>query len=248
MERKLILAFLTMLAAVTLMIGLGVWQLERREWKLALIARLSARMNAKPVLLARAKELWQQNADAEYTRVRLSGRFLHDEERYLYTALGGEQGWYVITPLVTALGDIVLVNRGFVPDRLRNPATRKDSLSAGTVELQGLARGSERRNWFTPANDAVANRWFWRGIPGLIASLRAGEPARAAPFLIEAEPDPSTSGIWPKARIIRVNLPNSHLQYAITWFSLAAAFLVIFGLYARNRLREPPSAVRLHAV
>lgn len=249
MWRKLAIPFLMTLFGVTLTIGLGVWQLERLAWKLALIEQLNARIHAEPVSLARAKELWQQTDDAEYTRVHLLGRFLHNEERYLYTAVAGGQGWNVITPLVTTSGEVVFVNRGFVPEDRLEPTTRKAGLPAGNVELNGLARASERKSWFTPDNDPVANRWFWYDIPGLIASLKREEAARALPFLIEAEATgPPVPGGWPKAGVTRLDLPNNHLEYALTWFSLAVAFAVIFLAYARGRLREPPSGTHPNMV
>jgi surfeit locus 1 family protein len=246
MLRKLAVPFLMALFGVTLMIGLGVWQLERREWKLALIQKLDARIHAEPVSLVRAQELWRQTGDIDYTRVHLSGRFLHNEERYLYTVTDKGQGWSVITPLVTAWGEVVLVNRGFVPDTLRDPATRKEGALPGTVELNGLARASERKTWFTPDHNPAANRWFSRDVPGLIASLGPEESAHAAPFLVEAEAGTPVPGGWPEGGVTRLSLPNSHLQYAVTWFSLAAAFAVIFALYVRNLLRSARSnAVRM---
>jgi surfeit locus 1 family protein len=79
--------------------------------------------------------------------------------------------------------------------------------------------------------------WFWRDIPGLIASLPPELRDRTAPFIVEAEPSPVRGG-WPRAGVTRLNLPNRHLEYAITWFGLAAALVVVTGLYIRTRLRE----------
>lgn len=246
--RMLAIPFLTALCGVVLMTGLGIWQLERREWKLALIERLNTRIHAEPVPLARAMELWRQGNDPEYTRVHLTGRFLHDEERYLYTVTDGQQGWSVITPLATRAGGIVLVNRGFVPGDRLSPVTRKEGLFTGIVELNGRLRTSERLTWFTPPNNTTTNRWFWRDIPGLIASLKAGEAARAAPFLVEAEATPPVPGGWPRPGITHPNPPNRHLEYALTWFSLAGAFAVIFVLHVYGRLHEPPSNARSNVV
>jgi surfeit locus 1 family protein len=234
MPRTPTVPFLMTLFGVVLLTGLGVWQLERRTWKLNLIEQIAARINADPIPIERAKALWQETTDVEYTRVHLSGRFLHDEERYLYTVNDGQQGWDVITPLATSSGDVVLVNRGFVPEDHKLPSSREDGLIKGAVELNGLLRSSERKSWFTPANAPAANRWFWRDIPGLIASLKAVEAAYTVPFLVEAEIAPVPGG-WPKGGITRVNLPNRHLEYALTWFGLAIAFAIIFVLYTRSR-------------
>lgn len=226
------------LVGVAVLIGLGVWQLERRSWKTGLIERMNERMHGKSIPLERAKEFAQRNnGNIEYTRVVLTGSFLHDEERYLYAYIGGQQGWSVITPLVTQGGEVVLVNRGFVPEERKDPAMRKDGLIQGINEVKGVARLSEHTNWFTPVNNAAGNRWFWRDIPALISSLRAEEAVRAVPFVIEADAAPVPGG-WPRGGITRVNVPNWHLEYAITWFALAGALTVVFITYSFGQRRQ----------
>ncbi len=137
--RPLALPFFTTLIAFAILIGLGKWQLDRREWKLGIIDRIETRVHDEPISLSLAKREWTEKQDVEYYRVLLVGRFLHDDERYLYTLVDGKAGWRVITPLQVRGGEIVLVDRGFVPEELKDPATRKPGQIGGTVEMIGLA-------------------------------------------------------------------------------------------------------------
>lgn len=240
-EKRSAVPFIITLVGVTLLTGLGVWQLRRHDWKLHLIERMNERLHEEAVSLERAKELLQKNGDIEYTRVMVAGTLLHDEERYLYAYIGGQQGWSVITPLVTTSGDVVLINRGFVPEERKDPATRKEGLIEGMTDVKGVARLSEHTNWFTPVNNASGNRWFWRDIPTLASSLRAEEAARAVPFLIETDAAPVPGG-WPRGGITRVHFHNWHREYAITWFALSVALMVIYAVYRNGRgRRRPPS-------
>ena len=233
--RALALPFLTTLIVAGLLIGLGKWQLDRREWKLAIVERIETRIHDEAVSLTEARDRWRKNQDIDYTRVLLVGRYLHEHERHAYTIVEGLSGWKVITPLQTASGDIVLVDRGFVREQLKQPAARMRGQIEGIAELTGLARASQPRNWFTPANDPAANRWFSRDVPGLIASLPPDLAEKAAPFIVEAEAAP-VPGDWPRAGVTLLKISNRHLEYALTWFSLAAALIVVFAVYARNKL------------
>jgi surfeit locus 1 family protein len=223
--------------ALTVLIGLGTWQMERREWKLGLIERIEQRAHGEPISLTLAKEFWQRKGDVEYYRVLLVGRFRHEEERYLFTVEEGTPGWRVITPLVTASSDIVLVDRGFVPEELKNPGTRKEGQIAGTVELVGLARAPLSPGWFTPAGDPARNQWFARDVGGMTASLPANERAHVVPFLVEAEAE-NVPGGWPRGGVTRLTLTNRHLEYALTWYGLALSLVVVAIVLTRGRSRE----------
>jgi surfeit locus 1 family protein len=239
--RALALPLLMTAVGLAVLVGLGTWQLERREWKLALIERIEARAHADPLPLAAAKRRWEESGDIEYLRLALTGRFLHDQERHLYTIVDGRAGWQVITPLQTPGGEIVLVDRGFVPEERKDAAARREGQVQGSVRLTGLARAAGRPSWFTPDNRPDLNRWFWRDIPGMTASLPPALGERAAPFVVEAEAAPVPGG-WPRGGVTRLALPNRHLEYAITWFGLAAALIAVFALYARRRLSQAGSA------
>jgi surfeit locus 1 family protein len=227
----------TVVLGLAILIGLGTWQMQRRDWKLGLIDRIEHRAHDEPISLTMARDLWLREHDVEYYRVLLVGRFLHDQERHLYTVEQGRAGWRVVTPLVTSGGDVVLVDRGFVPDELKEPSTRPAGQIADTVEVIGLARAPGAPNWFTPENDPVRNRWFWRDVSGLAASLPADQAARVAPFMVEAEAEPVPGG-WPRGGVTRLVLSNRHLEYALTWYGLALTLAVVAVFFARGRAGE----------
>ena len=231
-----------MLAAFVVLIGLGLWQLQRLEWKEGLIAKIEARTKAPPIGLEDAAAMAAQGEDPSYYRVRVSGRFDHAKERYLFAlSKEGSAGWHVIAPLKTEDGETVLIDRGFVPDNLRAPALRSKGEVEGVVAVTGIVRLPDRQGRFTPDNEPEANRWFWRDKDALARSMFPGESVRVAPFFLEAEKGEAPGG-WPEGGQTRLDLPNNHLQYAITWFLLAAALLGVYGAYvwkAKGDWRRP---------
>jgi surfeit locus 1 family protein len=226
--------------ALALLSGLGAWQLERLQQKEALIASVEAGLAAAPVPLSAI--LKADQAAWEWRHVRVSGHFLHDREQYLF-AQGplGATGVHVVTPLVMPDQKIVLVDRGFVPDALRDPLRRAKGQAAGDIELTGVLRLSERPGTFTPAPDPKTRLWFVRDIPAIAKA--AG--VHVAPAMIEADSTPNPGG-WPLGGQTRVDFPNDHLQYAITWFSLALVLFAIYFLYhhSRGRLMLTRTAAR----
>lgn len=224
-------------AALALLIGLGVWQLQRLQWKEGLIAEIGARTKATPISLAEAVALARHGDDVSYLRVRVDGRFDHAEERYLYAIADGDAGWHVIAPLTTPKGEVVLVDRGFVPDALKDPATRAQGQLADTVTVTGLARPSESHGHFVPDNDPERNRWFWRDLGAMAGSMFPDGALDVAPFFVEAERSDIPGG-WPLGGQTRLDLPNDHLQYALTWFALALCLVAIYVLYVRSRWRR----------
>jgi surfeit locus 1 family protein len=233
-----------MLAALVVLIGLGFWQLQRLEWKEGLIAKIEARTKAQPIGLEDAAAMAAQGEDPSYYRVRVSGRFDHAKERYLFALSNeGSAGWHVITPLETEDGKTVLIDRGFVPDNLKDPALRAEGEVEGVVAVTGVVRLPDRQGRFTPDNEPGANRWFWRDRDALARSMFPGEAVRVAPFFLEAEKGAAPGG-WPEGGQTRLELPNNHLQYAITWFLLAAALLGVYGAYMWKARADKPRSGR----
>lgn len=228
-----------MLAAFALLIGLGVWQLQRLEWKQGLIAQIEARTKGPPIALEDAVAYVGEGRDPSYYRVRVDGRFHHAKERYLYAVSEGRVGWHVITPLETEDGDVVLVDRGFVPDELKDPSARALGQVGNVVTVTGIVRTPETQAVFTPDNEPKVNRWFWRDLAGMARSMFPAGTTEVAPFFLEADKSELPGG-WPEGGQTRLEIPNNHLQYAITWFLLAAGLLIVYGLYVRSLYRRPP--------
>lgn len=224
------------LVALAVLAALGTWQLERRAWKADLIADLAAKLALPPAGLG---EILTDDAGLEYRPVQVSGRFRHDKELYLAArSYQGKPGYHVITPLLLDEApdgiDAVLIDRGWVPADRRAPASRAAGQVAGTVTVTGIARRPVKPNWFTPDNLPSRNQWYWVDVAAMAADLseRAGID-QVAPLLIEAGPEPNPGGL-PVGGRTRVELPNNHLQYALTWYALAATLVVIYLIWRRR--------------
>ena len=223
------------LPAFLVLLGLGTWQLERLHWKEQLIAQRAAAMNAPPVPLPGSLD--EARAE-EFHNVRVRGELLNDKELYLAATNDlGTVGKQVFTPLRLEDGQILFVNRGFVPDERKDPARRAEGQLAGTVEIEGRLRiaPEAKPHWFVPDNRPDRNFWFY---PDLKAMAASDGLDGVLPFYIDAGPAPNPGG-WPKGGITRLdNIPNNHLQYAITWYALAIALAAIYVLSHRRR-KEP---------
>jgi surfeit locus 1 family protein len=216
-------------AAFLLLLALGFWQLERRAWKLDLIAEREAALSSPPAHIEAADADPQR---FEYYRIEASGRFAHDRELYLTSQfLNDRPGWHVITPLLLDDGSALLVDRGFVPDAAKDPAARPQGQVAGRVTLEGILRLTTPPGWFTPANQPARNLWFSRDAA---AMAQAAGLSNAKSYFLVAGPAPNPGGL-PVGTQERIELPNDHLQYAITWFALAGAVLVITSALLRDK-------------
>jgi surfeit locus 1 family protein len=243
----LILPSLLTIALLPLLIGLGNWQWHRKAWKEDLISKIDARRTAEPVSYPVALAKYVKDGDVEYLRVRVTGTFDYAHERHLYAPTTEAQGWHVYTLLKPEGGlPPVFVNRGWVPDTLKDPAKRKEGQVEGPVTVTGLVRLPEHAGWFTPNNDYAANEWYWRDIdamrwgaqtPPPALQLNAENQQAYAPFSIDADALPENPGGWPKGGTTLVNLPNSHLQYVVTWYGLAVTLICVFVVFARQRLK-----------
>jgi surfeit locus 1 family protein len=212
-----------------ILIGLGTWQLQRLQWKLGLIERAHDRAHAAPMNLANVISTFARDPDVEYTHVRAEGRLRNDLERYLYATGPDDWGWDVFTPLELGDGAVIMINRGFLPRNLRVPVARASGEPAESVTLTGLVRlypGS--KPWYIPDARPEKAEWNWPDVVGMARSAY-GDSQRVAPFYIDE--DPKQAAAPPTGGATNLNLPNRHLEYALTWFGLAASLLVVFGIH-----------------
>lgn len=209
---------LAWVVCVAVLLGLGVWQVERRAWKLDLIDRVEHRVHAVAVPIPTPADWTRVNrADDEYRHVTATGHFLNDRETLVQALTVDGPGYWVVTPLETADHGTVLVNRGFVPVERRDPSTRSAGNPVGTVEVAGLLRITEPGGGFLRRNDPAANRWYSRDVAAIAAARGL---SRVAPFFIDADAAANPGG-WPKGGLTVIAFPNNHLIYALTWFTLA---------------------------
>lgn len=224
-----------------LFLALGLWQLQRLDWKTDLIARVEARVHAEPVAPPAPSEWAAVQADAvayEYRRVRLEGHFLHQHERLVQAVTELGSGYWVLVPLQLDDGSVVLVNRGFVPSRAQWLHAGTAARCAGPVTVSGLLRRSEPGGGFLRHNDPLAQRWYSRDVPALAASAGLA-PASVAPYFVDAGPDtPCAAGQGPVGGLTVLRFTNNHLSYALTWLALALMALAATVFVSRDGRRR----------
>ncbi|MCE3264630.1 MAG: hypothetical protein K0R43_3709 [Pseudoduganella sp.] len=205
--------------ATALFLALGTWQVYRMQWKHDLIGRVNARAHAAPVAVP-PRAAWPSlsSENAEYLRVQASGTLLLDRSTLVQASTEHGLGYWVMTPLRTAQGDTILVNRGFVP-------SIKTDTGTGTraAQVTGLLRMSQAGGGFLRRNDAAGNRWYSRDVPALAAARGV---APAAPFFIDADAAPAPEAGQPVGGLTVIKFNDHHLVYALTWYALA---LMIIG-------------------
>jgi surfeit locus 1 family protein len=210
--------------AFIILCGLGMWQLERLQWKLALIETVNRNMAAPPLSLRDALT----GRDMEYRRVALAGHFDHAREAYVFTASSAGEGIYhVLTPFTADDGRVLLVDRGAVPESRLRPATRMAGNPTGEARLTGIWRVMETPGVFTPAPDRARRIWYSRDVAGIAA---AEGLQLAAPVLIEADATPNPGGL-PLGGQTVVTFRNQHLGYALTWFGFALCLIGVWLAY-----------------
>ena len=227
------------LIAFAILCGLGTWQVQRLHWKEGLLASIAERTSAEPLPLDRIERQLGETGDVDYQPVTLRGRFVHSGERHFFTTWDGDSGFNVYTPLLLDDGRTIFVNRGFVPYDMKDAQKRRQGEVDGEVEITGLARNRlyEKPGRFLPENDPVKNIFYWKDLDAMAATSGLPAESRFLQFFVDANDAPNPGGL-PKGGVTLIEMPNNHLQYAVTWYGLAAALagVVIVWLY-RGRTR-----------
>jgi surfeit locus 1 family protein len=237
--RGLIGPAIVALAAFSVLVALGVWQLQRKAWKENLIETMSQRALARPIDLP-APATWNalMPATDEFRRVKLRAEFVENallaSPAFLYSAGSSLRddvkgpGYFVFQPARLPDGRIVVVNRGFITPTDRYVRVR------GNVEIVGYLRFPESGSFFVSDHDGSGTTWFVRDQRKMAVGMGWGE---VAPFYIDQE-SPVPAGGIPKPGPLKVQLRNDHLGYALTWFGLAAGLAVIFAVWAASQRRK----------
>lgn len=230
-----ILVLLVALILLTVFCSLGVWQLNRRTWKLDLIERVETKLAQAPVP-APGRDAWNEiDKDTEYLPVAVRGRFLHAHETLVGAMTSYGSGHWVLTPFLTERGFLVFINRGFVDPAHREPAARAGAQPEDVVEVSGLLRLNEPRGRLWQDNRPEEDRWYSRDVVAMGAHHKLAAEA-LAPYFIDAGAEANPGG-WPVGGLTVVQFRNTHMGYAITWFALAG--MTLFG--AAIFLRSQPS-------
>jgi surfeit locus 1 family protein len=234
---------LAILVVATILGGLGTWQVERLIWKQALIARVAARLHAAPEPLPPAADIARAADEAfEYRHVALNGTLDGAHEFHVFGTVPvkdgvGGPGWFVLAPLTLPGGTVLMLNRGFVPDGAKEPATRPEGRLEGPLAAAGILRGRDTRNWLTPADDPARNRYFVRD-PQAFAKALGLDPSRVYPVTVDLDAAYTPPGSLPRPGETLVTFPNNHLGYAITWYGLMLTALGVGGVFVRRRWRD----------
>ena len=224
---------LAMMAGVVVLLGLGIWQVQRLAWKTDLIARVEARVTA-PATPAPGVENWDDitaQAD-EYRRIAVSGSFDYADEVLVQAVTSQGAGFWVMTPLATPEGWSVWINRGFVPSDRREASQR--SRPEGVQQITGLLRITQPDGAFLRANDPAGDRWYSRDVQALSDTFDVPDHA---PYFIDA--DAGQAGQLPVGGLTVISFRNNHLSYALTWFAMAAGLAAgAFYVLRRDRSQD----------
>lgn len=219
------------------LIGLGTWQVQRLNWKSALVAAMEVRLAApgEPLPAGRIDpDAWH------YRRVSVLGTFDHSKEVHMFShSHRGQLGYHVYTPLRRADGaGTVLINRGWVPNDRKDPVSRPAGQLSGIVTVAGIARKGWPQTAFVPDNDLAKNVWFYADLDAMAAAMGVALGVDAPALFVEAGRAPNP-GVHPLGGQTRVEIRNAHLQYAITWYALAVALMVIYVVWHVRRRAAP---------
>jgi cytochrome oxidase assembly protein ShyY1 len=232
---------------VAIFIGLGVWQLARRAEKHALIAALDTRVSAAPAALPPPSQWRALNpADDEFRRVTFTATYLKLPDAMVYSAgsavredVSGPGTWAFLPARLTS-GETVVIDTGFVANTMQERSVEDRAaaklVTGQPVTLTGYLRFPESAGLLTPADNRDKRLWFTRDHLAMAKALGWGE---VAPFYIDLETPVPDNGI-PRPGPLTPHLRDEHMQYAITWFSLAAALALAFAVWARGRRAQRP--------
>jgi len=217
------------LPSLAVLLMLGFWQLDRLAWKTALIESFNDRANAAAVL---PPDPAADLARLEFRNLDLTGRFLHDRELYLTgRTYEGNAGFHVVTPFQTVAGKLVLVNRGWVSEAYREPESRQFSVTDEQVSLRAVLRLPQQKGYFVPENDPANGFWFTLKPDEMASFLKLDEAVTTYYADVVRTSEVLT---LPIAAETRIEVRNTHLNYALTWFGVALSLIGVYIAYHIN--------------
>jgi surfeit locus 1 family protein len=214
MKRRIWPVLVAATLGLVLLFSLGTWQVQRLAWKNGLIADLNRSLQAEAVPYETAQK-------SNFTKVKLSGAFASDQYQLVISTHEGGPAWTVVRPFKLTTGEVLLVNTGKAPSENPTLVAPSPIVAEALIETHAGYQGT-----FDPDNPPDSKTWYWWDVPAMAKKLGATE----AGFVVSLQPNqPGTEGLVVEAP--KANLRNNHLGYAITWFGLAAALLVVTGVF-----------------
>jgi len=231
------------------LLALAGWQVQRMQWKSRLIEQSISALTAKPVTINDITAGIEYGFDVDWLRVRLTGTYRHDLERYYYRPTKQGIGYQVITPFIEDSGFIVFVDRGWVSEAAKDPKTRKSARQPeNKITITGVSRvHASGLALFQADPDTANNVWYWYDLTTLTKSLppnlgettaeeNGGQLPIVSPVFVQLEPKGEPGeGAWPKIEPVKLGLANNHKQYAITWFLLGIIMMLMLILFLRKK-------------
>lgn len=216
-------SFIITTIVFSLFMTLGTWQVIRLKWKNNIVQELDKTMKMAVVEVNQTSNIGKYL----YRKIKLTGKFLNDKEIHLYggsRVLRGEAGYLIITPFELENKEHIIVNRGWVPAKLKEAKARPDTIIMGEVSIEGMVLPLEKKALFTPNNDLNKNMWFWLNF----ADIKKIIPDVPEYYILAKD---NKDNILPVGRdITKHTLRNDHKLYAITWFSLGFIMMIMFYL------------------
>lgn len=232
-KRFPIIMTVLMLIALAVLVSLGNWQKERLEWKEGLLSKIQSRMVAEPIALEALEQKFKAGDDIAYIPVTMRGEFMHDKEQHYFATYNGASGYFVYTPLkLEGREEVLFTNRGFVPFDLKEPSSRPLGQITGIGSFQGVARvaPTEKPSSVVPNNDLEKNIYYWKDISNMSAQSGFKMTVNVLPFFVDLD-NAANPGGFPIGGVTRVDLPNNHLQYMVTWYGIALTLLGVYVAY-----------------
>jgi surfeit locus 1 family protein len=214
------------LLAIIILLSLGTWQLERLRWKTDLIESMKENISLPPVKIN--SSIISNIKNYNYRRFKLYGYYLYDKNITIYSkVVNGKVGRHLVTPFKTKFG-YILINRGFVPEnyKIESNVIKQDK----NTSINGIVKFQQKINYFTPSNSIFKNEWYYINIEEISTYFKLD----LNNFYIIEENNPNER--YPLGSQYNINIPNDHLQYAITWFSLALALSIFLHLLWRKNV------------
>ena len=228
------------LLGLAVLISLGVWQVQRLAWKKSLIAQVEERVETGATLdLGVAMKKWRAGDDLEYTKVSVNGTFQHDKEVHVFGTFEAKPGYYIYTPLLLETptdfrAPYLYINRGFVPERAKEIDTRPEGAIEGVQEIVGLFRAPQTKSAFAKMFEAEdnpeTNTWFTRDAQAFATNANI----EVLPVFVDVYPEVSAV-LLPQGGTTRLDFNNKHMEYALTWFGLAATLIGVWIAFSVGR-------------
>ena len=223
-NKKLFLSLIYSSMALLILVSLGTWQLERLRWKTDILSSMKESLSLPPLKIT--SQVIDNIDQYSFRRIQLTGNYLYKDNITIYSKVFNKKvGKHLIVPLETKYG-IILVNRGFIPSDFNI----ENNIKSGEISINGIVKFQQKINYFTPNNNVIKNEWYYININEVSNFLSLP----LLNFYIVEENNIEEK--YPVGSQYNINIPNDHLQYAITWFSLALALSIFINLFWRKNV------------